>query len=476
MLIFLVLFKDVFPESDFASDSFADVPVRVLRPQSAHAKEVQGWLIDGVYDALKRKYVSKVQLSIGAAHDSSAQFFEEYSFCISYNDGAPVVALDFPSNGGSVSLASAEELQYNRVTRMLRSMVTFLTPMPDLIDDDKRVSMRLLYTPDCPPDYEPCYFRAMRADSDARLFPQPTAALSEYEMLELGSLDTPYHTLSLTLTSRELDDDDTSIEPARLMQFALNGGAVDLDCDDSDDQSPDGDVVYDTATPLSEPYGGGGGGGYDDDGYIDDDDGYDAVVVADNTAALLDVAPATPRTPAASWAASQIDIDENLAAEIEFTPAKSGVSTPLGPAGPPPLRPVLAAMTQNDLLQRRAQKPPVAVLPALETALSQLKTPAASPMHSENQRQAWHDGSTQQTPGRHDRETLRSLRNAAVALLASGRVGDVITIARLQQSVVADAELAALLLRRFEDDGLVRKQAGKGFVVTKKGVRARAQQ
>jgi hypothetical protein len=265
MLIFLVLFKDVFPESDFASDSFADVPVRVLRPQSAHAKEVQGWLIDGVYDALKRKYVSKVQLSIGAAHDSSAQFFEEYSFCISYNDGAPVVALDFPSNGGSVSLASAEELQYNRVTRMLRSMVTFLTPMPDLIDDDKRVSMRLLYTPDCPPDYEPCYFRAMRADSDARLFPQPTAALSEYEMLELGSLDTPYHTLSLTLTSRELDDDDTSIEPARLMQFALNGGAVDLDCDDSDDQSPDGDVVYDTATPLSEPYGGGGGGGYDDE-------------------------------------------------------------------------------------------------------------------------------------------------------------------------------------------------------------------
>jgi hypothetical protein len=458
------------------------VPVRVLRPQSAHAKEVQGWLIDGVYDALKRKYVSKVQLSIGAAHDSSAQFFEEYSFCISYNDGAPVVALDFPSNGGSVSLASAEELQYNRVTRMLRSMVTFLTPMPDLIDDDKRVSMRLLYTPDCPPDYEPCYFRAMRADTDARLFPQPTAALSEYEMLELGSLDTPYHTLSLTLTSRELDDDDTSIEPARLMQFALNGGAVDLDCDDSDDQSPDGDVVYDTATPLSEPYAG-AGGAYDDDGYVDDD-GYDTVVGGgnNNNAALLDVAPATPRTPAASWAASQIDIDEN-AAEVDFTPAKSGVSTPLRPTGPPPLRPVLAAMTQNDLLQRRAQKPPVAVLPALETALSQLKTPAASPMHSENQRQHWHDAGSQTkaaaaaaTPGRHDRDTLRSLRNAAVALLASGRVGDVITIARLQQSVVADAELAALLLRRFEDDGLVRKQAGKGFVVTKKGVRARAQQ
>jgi hypothetical protein len=425
-----------------------------------------------------------VQLSIGAAHDSSAQFFEEYSFCISYNDGAPVVALDFPSNGGSVSLASAEELQYNRVTRMLRSMVTFLTPMPDLIDDDKRVSMRLLYTPDCPPDYEPCYFRAMRADTDARLFPQPTAALSEYEMLELGSLDTPYHTLSLTLTSRELDDDDdTSIEPARLMQFALNGGAVDLDCDDSDDQSPDGDVVYDTATPLSEPYAG-AGGAYDDDGYVDDD-GYDTVVGGgdnNNNAALLDAAPATPRTPAASWAASQIDIDEN-AAEVDFTPAKSGVSTPLRPTGPPPLRPVLAAMTQNDLLQRRAQKPPVAVLPALETALSQLKTPAASPMHSENQRQHWHDAGSQTkaaaaaaTPGRHDRDTLRSLRNAAVALLASGRVGDVITIARLQQSVVADAELAALLLRRFEDDGLVRKQAGKGFVVTKKGVRARAQQ
>jgi hypothetical protein len=34
----IILKKDIFHEDDFAADTFADVPVKILRPKSAHAK------------------------------------------------------------------------------------------------------------------------------------------------------------------------------------------------------------------------------------------------------------------------------------------------------------------------------------------------------------------------------------------------------------------------------------------------------
>jgi hypothetical protein len=130
--------------------------------------------------------------------------------------------LPAPTPAPPCALLSREE-QYNSVTRMLRSMVTLLTPLPDLINDDKRVSVRLQYAPDTPEDYEPPGFRALLASNvdDTRLFPQH-GVLSDYDVLDFGALHTHYHSLALsftTLAASELDDDDSSLRaaPARVV-------------------------------------------------------------------------------------------------------------------------------------------------------------------------------------------------------------------------------------------------------------------
>jgi hypothetical protein len=407
---------------------------------------VNEWLVSGVYDALKRQYVQKIQLSIGAAHDSST-FFEEYAFSVVYHNGAPHIDLELHGNASAslsasgataappVRVALSREEQYNSVTRMLRSMVTLLTPLPDLINDDKRVSVRLQYVPDTPEDYEPPGFRALLATNvdDARLFPQH-GVLSDYDVLDFGALHTHYHSLALSFTSlaaSELDDEDSSLRaaPARIAPV------------DADQEQPQ--EVFDV------------------EDIVDDQD----QLVVDENISCEPFASATP-----------LEVDENedqLEPHIEQQVAvESVVPTP----SPPPLRSVLTQMTLEQVQQRRngsvapPPPPPLNKLPPLQTALSQLRSPVASPGGVVASISA--SGGGGKSVANRDREALLQLRDAALQLLSRARVGEAMTTARIQQYVVADGELATMLLRRFEKDGLVKRMNGRGYVVTTKGVGA----
>jgi hypothetical protein len=136
---------------------------------------------------------------------------------------------------------------------------------------------------------------------------------------------------------------------------------------------------------------------------------------------------------------------------------------------------VLTQLTHEQVQQRRNNAAVAAgaaaanKLPPLETALTQLRSPVASPGGAVASMSA--SGANKSSANR-DREALLHLRDAALQLLSRARVGDTMTTARIQQYVVADSELAGMLLRRFEKDGLVKRAVGRGFVVTAKGVGA----
>jgi hypothetical protein len=380
---------------------------------------VNEWLVSGVYDALKRQYVQKIQLSIGAAHDPST-FFEEYTFSVTYYNGAPQVDLELHGNATSsspsptpapVRVTLSRQEQYNSVTRMLRSMVTLLTPLPDLINDDKRVSVRLHYAHDTPVDYEPPGFRALLASNpdDMRIVPQH-GVLSDYDVMEFGALHTQHHSLALSFTSlaaSELDDDSSLLaEPARV-------APVDVEQDNNNNNND--------ATPADED------------------------IVVDDNISCEPFASATP-----------LEVDEN---ECEPQYASSGVAVAATPT-PPPLRAVLTQLTHEQVQQRRIKSATAMTLPPLEKALSQVASPDAA--------------SSIKSAANRDREELLKLRDAALHLLSRARVGEIMTTARIQQYVVADSTLASKLLRRFEQDGLVARNPGRGFYVTTKGVNAHA--
>ena len=131
----------------------------MLNPKhSPHALRVIDWLAHGVSDALDRRYLHRLRLTI-SADPAGRDLLEEYSFKFSYRaDSAVELRVDASKKAGPervhfdpVSTADGLRKQISQLSRLrITAMATF-----DVLPAEKHFNIILDYLPHCPADYEP---------------------------------------------------------------------------------------------------------------------------------------------------------------------------------------------------------------------------------------------------------------------------------------------------------------------------------
>jgi HORMA domain len=244
------------------------------------AKTYCDWLEEGVFDALSHQYLETVLLEIyddsndvkAAAHKSSnrntteeaadsddgtgmmaietqnadsdaptkdakpspgsvsiraqpkRRLLEVFSFSVLYPKASgPELSLSrsSPANGSSPAQCSRRSIKHNtsEVLRLLVELSSTLQPLPD----NRIISIKLLYSPSTPDDYEPPLFSAAREDSMNCWFENRPLRLTP------GRVSTPYHEMSLCI--RSIVD----------VQGGEDDEVEEVKGEDADDEDMDGD-------------------------------------------------------------------------------------------------------------------------------------------------------------------------------------------------------------------------------------------
>ncbi len=156
----------------------------------------------GVFDALQKKYLETVLLEIyegpeeGSKEEGQTKnrkLLECFSFGVSYSVEGASFALATPSGSlGDTSapteLKASIKQETKSVIRTLIELSAKLRPLPP----NRVISMKLLYAPGTPADYEPAYFRKANPDDLAWFESKP-------ERISCGNVTTPFHHVSYVL-------------------------------------------------------------------------------------------------------------------------------------------------------------------------------------------------------------------------------------------------------------------------------------
>lgn len=162
-----------------------------------------------MYDALNRKYLMSVILTISLEEALHNHVHEAYTFQIIYaHDKSPsllITDMNRKTSTNAMPLDAAKR-SMQQLFRQLITMTQSLSPLPE--DVDKVLAIRLFYNDTAPEDYEPPGFRAATASDSARFVTRFTNDRPHDQ--EIGSLNTGHHACTLKVTTiSDMDDDDT---------------------------------------------------------------------------------------------------------------------------------------------------------------------------------------------------------------------------------------------------------------------------
>ncbi|KAM9512857.1 HORMA domain-containing protein 1-like isoform 4-T7 [Salvelinus alpinus] len=154
------------------------------------ASQIVQWM-QGCFDALQRKYLRTVVMSIYTDPENPKKVTECYQFKVQYTEKGPKI--DFESknskNLGKMACSSTKKSSILLV-RKLYTLMQNLGPLPDNVC----LNMKLSYYDDVTPqDYQPPGF--MEGDSDSMQFEKEPVNLT------MGEVVTPFHTLKVDMTT-----------------------------------------------------------------------------------------------------------------------------------------------------------------------------------------------------------------------------------------------------------------------------------
>ncbi|KAH0562398.1 hypothetical protein GP486_002908 [Trichoglossum hirsutum] len=165
----------------------------------------------GIFDALEKNVLAAIQFAIFLDKDNPEDIAESYTFSFKYQ-GDPRrgtrrlsgMGIAGPS-GQSISLGSARD----KLQGFLRSLCTITSLLPAL-PAERYLTIRLYYTDDCPPEYEPPGFK--KCEGNPMYFSETEDLKVAKESVEMK---TGIHTVSLKVSaidtlSRSEDDACTS--------------------------------------------------------------------------------------------------------------------------------------------------------------------------------------------------------------------------------------------------------------------------
>ena len=145
------------------------------------------WLERGVFDAIEREYLKSVKFFIQTKHPLTDELItlEAYEFAIAYEstEGTPASI-----NGQPLTSSDGLKAQARRFLKTLYDFASTLDELPQ----DRCLSMMLKYHDNCPPEYEPEFFKS--ADGKA------LDLNSSLTVVKLGSVIAPDLNMHLSYT------------------------------------------------------------------------------------------------------------------------------------------------------------------------------------------------------------------------------------------------------------------------------------
>ncbi|XP_008295835.1 HORMA domain-containing protein 1 [Stegastes partitus] len=191
--------RGIFPGRAYGTKYVEDQQVMVLREERSCPGVIQilQWM-QGCFDAIQKKYLRTVVMSVYTDRDNPQKVTEFYQFRIQYTAKGPQMDFESNNNNNKVSSMSCGNTKKACIllVRKLYMLMQNLNPLPEVVC----LNMRLAYYDDVTPhDYQPPGFR--EADGDTMEFEQ------EPVQLTMGEVVTPFHTMKLDMTTerRRLD-------------------------------------------------------------------------------------------------------------------------------------------------------------------------------------------------------------------------------------------------------------------------------
>ncbi|XP_078143274.1 HORMA domain-containing protein 1 [Centroberyx gerrardi] len=184
--------RGLFPEKAYGSKYVEEQKVMILREERScpGANQIVQWM-QGCFDAIQRKYLRTVILSIYTDPENPQKVTEFYQFKIQYTEKGP--QMDFESNNNNkVSTMTCSNTKKASIllVRKLYTLMQNLGPLPDNVC----LNMKLSYYDDVTPqDYQPPGFK--EGDSDIMEFEKAPVNLA------MGEVVTPFHTLKVDMTT-----------------------------------------------------------------------------------------------------------------------------------------------------------------------------------------------------------------------------------------------------------------------------------
>ncbi|XP_027142521.1 HORMA domain-containing protein 1 isoform X3 [Larimichthys crocea] len=185
--------RGLFPEKAYGSKYVEDQKVMILKEERncPGASQIVQWM-QGCFEAIQKKYLRTVIMSIYTDAESPQKVTEFYQFRIQYTaEGAQMDIERVSKNDKKVSMSCGNTKKASvLLVRKLYTLMQNLGPLPDNVC----LNMKLAYYDDVTPqDYQPPGFK--EADSNTIIFER------EPVKLNMGEVVTPFHTLKLDMAT-----------------------------------------------------------------------------------------------------------------------------------------------------------------------------------------------------------------------------------------------------------------------------------
>ncbi|XP_070823009.1 HORMA domain-containing protein 1 [Chaetodon trifascialis] len=183
--------RGLFPEKAYGSKYVEDQKVMILREERScpGASQIVQWL-QGCFDAIQKKYLRAVLMSIYTDPENPQKVTEFYQFRIQYTVKGAL--MDFESsNNNKMSMSCGNTKKASiLLVRKLYTLMQNLGPLPDSVC----LNMKLAYYDEVTPQsYQPPGFK--EADGDTVEFEKEPVKLT------MGEVVTPFHTLKMDMTT-----------------------------------------------------------------------------------------------------------------------------------------------------------------------------------------------------------------------------------------------------------------------------------
>ncbi|ONH71341.1 Meiosis-specific protein HOP1 [Pichia kudriavzevii] len=181
---------------DLANKKFKKDYIRVKKIKRNVSDDVDmilNWINISIQDALHKKYLKAINVSILLDDKVPAKVFESYVFDVKYSDIQPE-SISFNDD----ILISPVELTKLQIFNLLKKIILLTQALPPL-PSKKFLSMRLLFNDKCPNDYYPEYFTdCTNCKPDSIRIPVP---VYNDIVADCGGVNSVHHNVTAKLAS-----------------------------------------------------------------------------------------------------------------------------------------------------------------------------------------------------------------------------------------------------------------------------------